>query len=620
MTLGLGPQLSAEVKLITPGGCLPNAPFLVRVEVRDSSGARDWSLWDAEALLASDQPGVTLSPNRVVLRNGLGTALLTVGGNADFSLTATVNGERAARNVRNFSGQPAISVEGTLTGTSTTWNGIVTVTGNVIVPSGHTLTIQPNTVVLINGVASGTSGVNITVNGSIQSLGTELNPVVITCSDVNLNWGQIRHANSASSTYQYTFISKAGRAPGEGHTGTGPAFRLNNSTLTLDGCVISDLTASGATIGKIMMADASTLTFRDCVLTRARMGPEIAGTGLVCTDTYLLEMTGPDDADGIYLHTSAGRPLTLSRCVIASGNDDAVDTLDSTVTIENCLIRDWPNANEDAKGISVFNGEVRLRRSLIANCFAGISAKSSGPPAVVRIDQCTITGIDHGVGAATKSNASAGNINIYLANSIIRSADALRSDFGPEKFASVTYCALSETWPGAGNITADPLFVDAAAGDYRLQRGSPCLDAGDPAAPPDADGSRTDIGYFAGPSQPRELTVNITSPASGAVFAGPTNLTITATASSLSSTVTRVEFFESGTKLGEDLTTPYAFLWSNVRAGKYTLRAVATQSAGLMATSAPVNVIVTSGEGSSTNVWVAVGSDWKYLDTGVDPG
>jgi hypothetical protein len=40
---------------------------------------------------------------------------------------------------------------------------------------------------------------------------------------------------------------------------------------------------------------------------------------------------------------------------------------------------------------------------------------------------------------------------------------------------------------GEGNIDVDPLFVDAAADDYHLQVGSPCIDAGTAAGAPTAD-------------------------------------------------------------------------------------------------------------------------------------
>jgi hypothetical protein len=60
----------------------------------------------------------------------------------------------------------------------------------------------------------------------------------------------------------------------------------------------------------------------------------------------------------------------------------------------------------------------------------------------------------------------------------------------------VSYCDVQGGWEGAGNINADPLFVDPdgpdndpetwADNNYRLTSGSPCIDAGDnTAVPPD---------------------------------------------------------------------------------------------------------------------------------------
>ncbi|MBN2208039.1 MAG: right-handed parallel beta-helix repeat-containing protein [Candidatus Coatesbacteria bacterium] len=44
--------------------------------------------------------------------------------------------------------------------------------------------------------------------------------------------------------------------------------------------------------------------------------------------------------------------------------------------------------------------------------------------------------------------------------------------------ASVTYCCISENYPGEGNTSSDPVFVPGPLGDSYLDRSSPCIDAG----------------------------------------------------------------------------------------------------------------------------------------------
>jgi len=87
-------------------------------------------------------------------------------------------------------------------------------------------------------------------------------------------------------------------------------------------------------------------------------------------------------------------------------------------------------------------------------------------------------------------------------------------------------------------------------------------------------------------------TVNLTQPADGATLTAPANVNLAATASDSDGVVTKVEFFNGATKLGEDTSAPFSFAWSDVSAGSYTLTARATDDVGGTATSAASRITV----------------------------
>lgn len=92
-------------------------------------------------------------------------------------------------------------------------------------------------------------------------------------------------------------------------------------------------------------------------------------------------------------------------------------------------------------------------------------------------------------------------------------------------------------------------------------------------------------------------SASITSPANNASFTGPANITINANASDSDGTVSQVEFFQGGTLLGTDPSSPYSFVWNNVPQSSYpyAITARATDNRGFTTTSSPVNVTVTGG-------------------------
>jgi hypothetical protein len=86
--------------------------------------------------------------------------------------------------------------------------------------------------------------------------------------------------------------------------------------------------------------------------------------------------------------------------------------------------------------------------------------------------------------------------------------------------------------------------------------------------------------------------ISIYSPVKSSGFTAPATITIDASASDTDGTVTKVEFYNGTTKLGERVTAPWSFTWKDVREGSYSITATATDNSNARSTSEPVTVVV----------------------------
>ncbi|MBD3166317.1 DUF4900 domain-containing protein [bacterium] len=147
----------------------------------------------------------------------------------------------------------------------------------------------------------------------------------------------------------------------------------------------------------------------------------------------------------------------------------------------------------------VFEGDVHMWSQPLGTLSRSIVYGRLANPFEV-VDHCVIVTAPGDSAAAminSRSNATMQNSFIYAPGRyVIEAVLPLTMEYSGYYYDDSFDPFLGATLTiGEGVLEdVDPLFVDALGGDVSLQAGSPLIDAGDPAAPLDPDGTRADIG------------------------------------------------------------------------------------------------------------------------------
>jgi len=248
--------------------------------------------------------------------------------------------------------------------------------------------------------------------------------------------------------------------------GDGGGLSLESSATISNSRIISNTTQDGSG-GGLWATDVS-IYDSEIAYNQANGQGSISGGGAKIRDRLLLRGSIVRGNRVVSSEESIGGGLAVEGAeatimdTIISGNSaqyaDSVAIWQATVIMTNCLI-----TGHEGPGLG-------------------------GPPTNATFVNVTVTG---NAGGGINIGGAEHAVNVTIRNSILWGNDgpAYSCDVDPASSnCTVVHSDVEgDVPPGTGNISEDPLFVDAANGDYHLQVGSPCIDAGTPVGAPTHD-------------------------------------------------------------------------------------------------------------------------------------
>ena len=323
---------------------------------------------------------------------------------------------------------------------------------------------------------------------------------------------------------------------------------INSSSVTITNCIFMNNNSVGA--NGLMMVSGGSAAITNCTFTttvaQAPSGTTVAvrGSGATLTNCTFsgnfcasLELSSGSstvtncsftgnarNSGGGGAMRHSGGMATLTRCSFtnnAAWYGGAIHKNGGSLFVNQCVfIGNRATLEEQVGGgggIFLEGGQMTVTNSLFANnttaqyiSLGGV--RINGHSIYVESSDATLvncTFLGGWTNEITTANLVEYNSTLTVVNSIIRGGDSPFSHgdiYTSGGTVSVTYSNTQRGFAGTGNITADPQFVNAAGGNYRLQSTSLCVNTGNAAAPnlPPSDldsaprilGSAPDMGAY----------------------------------------------------------------------------------------------------------------------------
>jgi parallel beta-helix repeat protein len=352
---------------------------------------------------------------------------------------------------------------GSVSGTWTTAGSPYHIEGDITVPTGQTLTIQPGVEVIFQ------SWYKLTVNGTLLAEGTASNPILFTGSHATAGWLGIRFIDAPDGSLLTHVVVEKGRATGASPEDGGGGIYIENSSPTISFSTIRDNFAKRNGGGLYLVNSNARLIGNGIANNSAGQGASASGGGIFMLNSNP-ELTGNViSGNWVYVSGSYTTPTGAGGGIFARSSNPV---LSYNVISDN---RVDGNLNSYARG-------------------GGLYLYYADPDLINN----TITGNTVGEGGGVYSAHEGGGLFLYQSDPTIVNT-ILWNDTPQEIFVSsggvsnIITVAFSDLQGGqaaivtnnnatvnwlAGNIDADPLFVDPVNADYQLQSGSPAIDAG----------------------------------------------------------------------------------------------------------------------------------------------